>query len=344
MLTDGRGKVKKTRHLRDNPPSACDRIPLSITKVAGERMASRARKAAVKGALRVALAQLEPVLGNLPENVDRHLDLARQAVGKGADLLIFPELSLTGYLLQDLVSEVAVRLERPGPLKGLLAMSRRLPMVVGLVEETTGHRYHNSALFLEGGRVRHAHRKVYLPTYGMFDEGRYFAAGDRVEAFTSPLGRIGLLICEDFWHPANALVLAQDGADYLIVISNSPTEGIDATRGLRSLTTWHDLVKVTAQLQTQFVLWVNRVGFEDGINFAGGSCVVDPFGETLALGRTIAEDLILCDLPRSALRRARTLYPLLRDERLPVLSREVQRIMALPSAPASPRRRRRPGS
>lgn len=310
----------------------------------GGRMRSKAVKAAPDRGVRVALAQLEPVLGNLPENVGRHLDLARQAARQGADLLIFPELSLTGYLLQDLVSEVAVRLDAAGPLRALLAMSRRLPMVVGLVEETPAHRYHNSALFLEAGVVRHVHRKVYLPTYGMFDEGRYFAAGDRIQAFSSSLGRIGLLICEDFWHPANAIVLAQDGADYLIVISNSPTEGIDAARGLRSLTTWHDLVKVTAQLQTQFVAWVNRVGFEDGINFAGGSCVVDPFGDTLALGRTIMEDLVICDLPRSALRRARTLYPLLRDERLPVLAREVQRIMTLPSATVTPRRRRRPGS
>lgn len=307
-------------------------------------MASRQRAAANRSSLRIALAQVEPVLGNVAENADRHLELARQAARKGADLLIFPELSLTGYLLQDLVSDVAVRLHDPRLLRALLAMSRRLPMVVGLVEETTGHRYYNSALFLEAGRVRHVHRKVYLPTYGMFDEGRYFAAGDRVQAFSSSLGRIGLLICEDFWHPANAIVLAQDGADYLIVISNSPTEGIDAARGLRSLTTWHDLVKVTAQIQTQFVAWVNRVGFEDGINFAGGSCIVDPFGETLALGRTIMEDLVICDLPRSALRRARTLYPLLRDERLPVLTREVQRIMAVPPARPAPRRRSRPGS
>ncbi len=300
--------------------------------------------AAVRGAagardrLRIALAQVEPALGDLPANVALHRRVAREALRRGARLLVFPELSLTGYLLQDLVSEVAIRLDDPGPIRPLLALSRTIALVVGLVEETEGHRYHNSALYLEGGRIRHVHRKVYLPTYGMFDEGRYFAAGDRLQAFPTALGRMGMLICEDFWHPSNALVLAQDGADYLLVLSNSPTEGIDAESGLRGPGTWKDLVRVTAQLQTLFVAWVNRVGFEDGINFGGGSCVVDPFGGVLAEAAILTEDLVVCDLERSRLRRARTLYPLLRDERLPVLSREVERLLAVPASRSGGRR------
>jgi len=301
-------------------------------------MGARKGAAAPPGRLRIALAQVEPALGDLPANVALHLKTAREAIRRGARLLLFPELSLTGYLLQDLVADVALRLDDAPALRPLLALSRRIAMAVGLVEETAGHRYHNSALFLEGGRIRHVHRKVYLPTYGMFDEGRYFAAGDRLQAFPTSLGRMGMLICEDFWHPSNAVVLAHDGADYLLVLSNSPTEGIDKEKGLRSLETWKDLVKVTAQIQTQFVAWVNRVGFEDGINFGGGSCVIDPFGRTVAEARLLEEDLVVCDLERSTLRRARTVYPLLRDERLPILSREVQRILALPAARTGGRR------
>ncbi len=282
--------------------------------------------------LRIALAQIEPVLGNVEANVSRHLVWATKAIHRGADLVVFPELSLTGYLLQDLAAEVAMPLDEPRPIRALLEMSRRIAMVVGLVEETSGHRRHNSALFLSGGRVGHVHRKVYLPTYGMFDEGRFFSAGDRLAAFTTPLGRMGLLICEDFWHPSTALVLAQDGADYLLVVSAGPTEGIDRRRGLIGQATWRDLAKVTAQMQTLFVAYANRVGFEDGVNFAGGSCVFDPFGEALAEGPILEESLVVCDLERSALRRARTSFPLLRDERLPVLAREVQRLMALPPA------------
>jgi len=284
------------------------------------------------GRVRVALAQVEPVLGDLAANLPMHLSWTRKAIASGADLVIFPELSLTGYLLQDLVSEVAITLADTAPIGPLLNMSRRIAMVVGLVEETPGHRYHNSALFLQGGRIRHVHRKVYLPTYGMFDEGRYFAAGDRLEAFDTRLGRFGLLICEDFWHPSAALVLAQDGADYLLVLSAGPTEGVARGRGLTGHTTWRDLVKVTAQMQTLYVVYVNRIGFEDGIHFSGGSCVFNPFGESLAEAGFLDEGMVLCDLERSALRRARTMYPLLRDERLPVLAREVQRLLAVPAA------------
>jgi len=282
--------------------------------------------------LRIALAQIEPVLGDVDANVARHMVWARRAIQKDADLLVFPELSLTGYWLQDLAAEVAIRLDAPRPIAPLLEMSRRIPMVVGLVEETAGHRYHNSALFLFGGRIGHVHRKVYLPTYGMFDEGRFFAAGDRLEAFTTPFGRLGLLICEDFWHPSSAVVLAQDGTDYLLVVSAGPSEGVDRRRGLIGQATWKDLVRVTARMQTMFIAYVNRVGFEDGVNFAGGSCVFDPFGELLAEGPILESGLVVCDMERPALRRARTSLPLLRDERLPVVARELQRLMAFPAA------------
>jgi len=283
-------------------------------------------------ALRVALAQTEPILGDIGENMSRHLSWARKGIAAGADLIVFPELSLTGYLLQDLVADLALPLGRPEAIRPLLEMSRSIPMVIGLVEESPGHRFHNSALYLAGGRVLHVHRKVYLPTYGLFDEGRFFAAGDRFEAFPTPFGRMGLLICEDFWHPSAALVLAQDGADVILVLSAGPTEGIDRRRGLIGQATWRGLAKVTAQVQTVFVAYVNRVGFEDGVNFAGGSCVFDPLGECLAEGPVLEDGLIVCDLERSALRRARTLYPLLRDERLPVLAREIDRLLGRPAS------------
>jgi predicted amidohydrolase len=301
-------------------------------------MAAKRPAATAPGSrLRISLAQVEPVLGDLPANVAMHVRWAREASGRGADLVVFPELSLTGYLLQDLVAEVAVRPAEAPALRPLLAMSRRLAIVVGLVEETPGHRYYNSALFISGGRILHAHRKVYLPTYGMFDEGRDFAAGDRLQAFPTRLGRMGMLVCEDLWHFSSSLILAQDGADYLLGLSNSPTEGIDPKQGLVNHATWRDLVKVTAQLQTMYVAYVNRVGFEDGVNFGGGSCVVDPFGRVIAEGKTLEEDLVVCDLERAVLRRARTFFPLLRDERLAILGREVQRLLAVPATPRKKR-------
>lgn len=296
------------------------------------KSARKVRSGRTAGSLRIALAQVEPALGDVQANVAMHLRHAAEAARRGADLIVFPELSLTGYLLQDLVSEVAISIDDAPLLAPLFRMSRRIALVFGFVEETRGHRYHNSALYVEGGRARHVHRKVYLPTYGMFDEGRYFAAGERLQAFPTRLGRMGMLICEDLWHTSTTLVLAQDGADYLLVLANGPTQGIEARGGLSSQATWRDLARMSAQLQTLFVACVNRVGFEDGINFGGGSCVVDPLGQIVAEGALLEEDLVLCDLERSVLRRARTSLPLLRDERLPVLSREVQRLLALPAA------------
>ena len=283
-----------------------------------------------RGRFRIAIAQIAPALGRLEENIALHLRQARLARRQGAGLVVFPELSLTGYRLQDMVSEVAVRLDPKGPLRPLYAMSRRIALAFGVVEESEGHRYYNSAVFLEGGRLRHVHRKVYLPTYGMFEEGRYFAAGDTLRAFRSGLGRIGMLVCEDLWHPATALVLAQDGADYLIVLSNGPTQATGGVNGAENQDTWRDLVKVTAQMQTSYVVLANRVGCEDGVQFGGGSAVVDPLGRIVAQAPPTREALVLCDLDRGALRRARTFYPLLRDERLPLLSREIGRLLAVP--------------
>lgn len=294
------------------------------------------RAGAAPGTLRIALAQIEPVLGNMKANVAMHMRWARLALQRGARLVVFPELSLTGYRLQDMVDQVAVRLDSAPVLAPLLDMSRKIAIAVGLVEESEGHRYYNSALFLEGGRLRHVHRKVYLPDYGLFEEGRYFAAGDTLQAFRTGLGRMGMLVCEDLWHPATALVLAQDGADYLLVLSNGPTQQVHPAHGITSQQTWRDLVKVTAQLQTVFVACVNRVGYEDGVNFSGGSSIVDPLGRTLGQGPALEEDLVVCDLERATLRRARTSYPFLRDERLGLLSREVQRLLAAPVSQRGP--------
>ena len=289
-----------------------------------------------RGGLRIALAQHAPILGDLRRNVRAHVALARRAAGRGADLVVFPELSLTGYRLQDLVSEVAVRLDRPGPLAPLLAASRRIGIVAGLVEESEGHRFYNAAVHFEGGRIRHVHRKVYLPTYGMFEEGRYLSPGDTFAAYRSAAGRTGLLVCEDAWHPASALVLAQDGADLVVVLANGPSQAVGVAGGPRNHETWLDLARVTAQMQTVFVAFVNRVGVEDGVGFFGASMVVDPLGRVVASSPTLREDLLIADLDRALLRRARTYYPLLRDERLPVLAREIARLTAAPQARRGP--------
>jgi len=275
--------------------------------------------------LRVALAQVAPKLGDLNHNLELHAKTLRRACREGAELVVFPELSLTGYLLRDQVPEVAARIGGAW-FRRVKALSRRVDIVVGLVEEAVGHRYHNAAVYLSRGRVVHVHRKVYLPTYGMFEEGRDFAAGDKLRTFHTRFGPAGVLICEDLWHPMSAWLLAQQGAEILIAPSCGPTRGTRPGRGITSVAVWHDLLRVTAQFQTSFVVYVNRVGFEDGLSFGGGSTAVDPFGRLVGSLPAIEEGLAVIDLNGEILRRARTAYPLLRDENLDLMYRELHRL------------------
>jgi predicted amidohydrolase len=278
--------------------------------------------------VRVALAQVNPSLGDLRKNLDLALATARSAARAGARIVVFPELALSGYVLRDMVPEVALTTD--GPVFGrLLAASRAIDLVVGFVEEGAGHRFYNSAAYLSGGRIFHIHRKIYLPTYGLFQEGRDFAAGEQVRAFETAHGRAGILICEDCWHPTTAWLLAQQGAEILFVLANGPTRGARPGRGVTSVGVWHDLLKVTAQFETSFVVYVNRVGYEDGLNFGGGSEALDPFGRTIAALPPLEEAVGTAALDPEVLRRARTAYPLLRDDDLDLVSRELERIRRL---------------
>jgi NAD+ synthase (glutamine-hydrolysing) len=276
----------------------------------------------------IGLAQIAPRLGDVAANLTCHLDYIDRARSQGVDLLIFPELSLTGYQVKDLVSDVACRPTPDDPIFGpLLAASRDLDLVVGFVEVDERWRFPNSAAYLSGGRVVHVHRKVYLPTYTLFDEGRYFAPGDTFRAFDTRLGRVGILICEDFWHMAPPYILWADGADILLLLSASPGRGLSRPGRLDSTRFVELMNQAYASALTDFVLHCNRVGYEDGINFWGGSHCFGPDGEMIAQAPYFEEALVTARLDLTELRRVRTRLPLLRDERPELTLRELQRIM-----------------
>ncbi|MDH3627966.1 MAG: hypothetical protein OEV00_02900 [Acidobacteriota bacterium] len=278
--------------------------------------------------VRAALAQIAPKLGDIDANLDLHLEWVAKAADQGARLICFPELSLTGYHLLDQVPEVALPTDHP-TLKRLADASRRIDIVAGFVEQGAGYKFFNSAGYFSGGELCHLHRKLYLPTYGMFQEGREFAEGQQVRHFDGPIGPTGLLICEDLWHGSVPWILAQQGAEILIVPSNSPTRGAKPDRGVTSVDVWGSLLGVTAQFQTCWVIFVNRVGSEDGLIFGGGSMAVNPFGVRVASAPALEESLTMVDIDAGSVRRARTAYPLLRDERLDLADREIQRIRRL---------------
>ncbi len=276
--------------------------------------------------LRIGLAQINPHLGDVARNIQKHLDAIAQAEAQGVDLLLFPELSLHGYFLEDLVQETACLLDDPR-LEPLYAASRQVSLLFGMVEESADRRFYNSAVYAEGGRVHHVHRKVYLATYGMFDEGRYLAAGEHLRAYDTRFGRLGTLICEDFWHPSAVSIVHADGADLILGISSGPGRGVSGeSQDLRSAETWHNLNNLYARMFTSYVVYCNRVGYEDGVNFWGGSEVVGPDGAVLVRAPYFEETLVTAEISAGALRRQRSLLPLLRDERLDLTYREFRRI------------------
>lgn len=280
--------------------------------------------------VRIALAQIAPKLGALDANLARHHGLLDEARGSAADLVVFPELGLTGYLLQDLAGEVAMRLDDPR-LTRLAAATSGLSAVVSFVEESADHRLFIAAALLEDGEIRHVHRKLYLPTYGLFDERRFFAAGDLLRAVPSRLGPgIGLAICEDFWHLSVPQLLALDGAQILINVSSSPGRDLAATNevGLGTASSWRSLMRTYAQLTTSFVIFCNRVGIDESISFWGGSEVIAPTGATLLSAQLYDEGLFTVDIATADLRRERIGLPLLRDERPELHVRELTRIIA----------------
>lgn len=270
------------------------------------------------------LAQIKPKLGCISDNLALIEERIKNATAEKADLIVFPELALTGYFLKDLVPEVALRLDSP-EIQRLLKLSRGISIAVGFVEVTDDYRFFNSALYLEDGAVRHLHRKVYLPTYGLFDEQRYLARGERFRAFDTKLGRMGMLICEDMWHLSSSYILAMDGATTLICLSSSPGRGVEGET-LGSASAWQRLNATTAMFLNCRVLYCNRVGYEDGINFWGGSEYIAPSGEALARGKLLEQDKVTAILDEGALRRERIFAPMLRDENLFVTMQELRRI------------------
>ena len=280
--------------------------------------------------LRIALAQLAPRLGLLDENIARHHELLAEARVAGAGLIVFPELGLTGYHLQDLAAEVAIHIDDPR-LVALAAETIGCSAVVSFVEESDDHRLFIAAALLEDGIVRHVHRKLYLPTYGLFDERRFFAAGDALRAVPSRLGvGLGLAICEDFWHLHVPALLALDGAQLLVDVASSPGRDVAAVNagGLGTAVSWRTLLRTYAQLTTSVVVFCNRVGVEESVSFWGGSMVLGPTGDVLAEGPLYEERLILADVALADVRRERIGLPLLRDERPELLVRELGRIIA----------------
>lgn len=274
---------------------------------------------------KIALAQVDATLGDVAANLELHLEWIDRARASGARLLVFPELSLTGYLLQDLVSEVALSPDDP-VFETLARAAGDMAVVVGAIEESPEHAQYIAGYLIEGGQIRHVHRKVYLAAYGVFDEARYVGSGQRVRAVDTAVGRIGMVICEDAWHPSLVGLSLLDGANLLVVQVASPVR--DLTRGELPYNAriWMDTLRTYARLYGTQIAFCNRVGSEDGLVFWGHSCVLGPDGEILAQAPLYDEHLLLADYDDERVRQARLSNPVLREEKIDLTVRELRRL------------------
>jgi predicted amidohydrolase len=270
---------------------------------------------------RIALAQVTSVLGDVERNADSHVELAHKAKAQGADAILFPELSLTGYTLRDTNYEVALDPQTDPRLSALRETSKEITIICGGVERAQSGGVYNSAFLFEGGECAFTHHKVYPPTYGIFEEERYFLQGTSAKAFDSiVLGRIGLLVCEDLWHPSLPYLLAHQGAQCIIAIAASPTRLATGEGGTSEVPTNYTINREHhasyARLHSVYVAFVNRIGVEDGVNFWGGSEVIAPDGIVAAHAAFFDEDMLIVDIDPEKIKHARQQSRHMLDENL----------------------------
>jgi predicted amidohydrolase len=259
------------------------------------------------------VAQIACRLGQLDANLAKVESAVEQAEAAGVELLIFPELSLSGYPPGDWFAEASVSRDSDH-LARLRELSRRVSMVVGLIEETEHVEFYNSALYLHQGAIRHLHRKVYLPNYRIFEERRFFKPGWGVSAFDTPWGRMAVLICGDCWHLTLPYLAVHDGADLLIFIAASSNEGL--TENISCRDAWERMNRSYALTLSTFIAFANLAGSSGPLTYWGGSHVVRPDGNLLDQAAIGDEDLLVCDLDFGMLREQRMVLPFRRDDSL----------------------------
>jgi omega-amidase len=238
--------------------------------------------------MKVTLAQISPKLSC--DNIQMHLDIINEHKSS-SDVIVFPELSLHGYLLQDKVYENAYTLD---DIAAIIEASKGVDIVVGMAFQDDKAIY-NVGLYLSGGKVTHIHRKNHLPTYGMFEESRYFFKGENLESFETSFGESMLVVCEDLWRADIVSKIAEAKPKNLYVIANSPSRDFHDD-GLLIQDQWMAILKTTALFSGTNVVFVNRTGFEDGLGFWGGSTLLRPDGSIIDSCQLLKPELKTIDI------------------------------------------------
>ena len=263
----------------------------------------------MKEKIKIALAQMSCKREDKKENLTKIEKTVIKAKKQAADLVIFPELSLTGYVVRDQIYELAETI--PGPSTKIIeniAKKTKAHIVFGMPElsEKTQATIYNAAVLVGPEGLIGKYRKMYLPTHSVFEEKRYFRPGYQAAVFDTELGKIGLIICYDVFFPEVSRLTRLKGAQLIVCISASP-----AVR--RAF--FETLTVARAIENTAFLAFVNLVGIEDGLQFWGGSRIVGPNGKVLVQAKYDDEDLVMCDVDYADIRSLETFVPTLKDLR-----------------------------
>ena len=274
--------------------------------------------------IKIAIAQFAPKFADINANVTRQVEWAKEAREKGAQIIVFPELSITGYCLKDLSLDFSLKPDSE-KLKPILEASEDIAIITSFPELGDDYVPRISAAMFYKNRLIHLYQKIHPPTDGMFQELRYFGRGDQIRAFDTSWGRMGLVICRDLWHPEEAFILSADGAELIIAPSAIPARGLSSD-GFKITTSFEMLVYTQAFANQVYFLLCNRVGFEDGIGFVGSSVGYSPEGRMLYKMPEFDEKLEIINLEGHRLATAREKAGFSRERRLDLFEREIKRI------------------
>jgi predicted amidohydrolase len=274
--------------------------------------------------MRITLAQAASVLGDVDANLLRATEIITHAASEGSDLVVFPELFLTGYALGRVDEDLTMSADDPR-LKALSAVVPQTDVLIGLYEDGLGVHNYNSAAYYDASGLVHTHRKLYLPTYDVFEERKHFSPGQSMRAYDTRNGRMATLICNDAWQPQLAFLAVQDGARVLLMPTNSAQSRFPERYDSR--TYWRDISVFYARMFECYVVFVNRVGEEaEHLRFWGGSHVVDPWGEIVCELPEHEEAFVTTEINLANVRKRRREVPLVREARLGLLAREATRL------------------
>ncbi len=298
--------------------------------------------------MKVVIYQTNPVLLDVKTNLEDIISKIQIGREKGANLIVFPELALTGYFVGQDYHKVALKIDSP-EIKRLAKASKGTAVVVGFIEESLSMNFYNAALIAVDGEVRFAYRKLNLPNYGVFEERKIFSNGKHVLVFKLYGFHVAVFICNDMWHPSLPYLGVTQKADIFITIFNSSKGSM--TSEFENIESWEIINKFYSRIFGVYNICANRVGEECSVEnrdtdaaastqytgsclgnrikykFWGGSEIINPYGQQIQKGALHEEDEIAGEISKDLLRRKKIILPYLRDDDPYFTHRELDRIL-----------------